>query len=85
MSICACKRDALFDEIDTTEDVDEGVGPVLFGPRARYIDENGVVWYCAVHGFGPGDERWLKAWTSGENPELVIMDTMPPTWKPADA
>jgi hypothetical protein len=75
--ILSCKNDALWDEIGFTEDIEEGIGPVMIGPRAVFIDENGDRQYVVSHPFAEVDGAWLEAYTSGDNPMVtIVMETV---------
>jgi hypothetical protein len=78
--ILATKNDALWTDVSFTPAIEGGVGPVAIGDRLVLKDEAGVLWYIAVHPFGEVDGAWLAAYTSGDNPAIVILPEIPATW-----
>ena len=82
--ILATKNDALWDEIGATPDIEDGVGPVLIGHRAVYLDEQGAAWYVCSHSpWADLDAAWLEAYTSGDSPAIVLFpDGVPAGWTP---
>lgn len=76
---------ALWDEIGFTADIEDGIGPVKIGTPVTYLDPEGATWYLVCHPFAEVDGAWLEAYTSGDNPPVVILgDTIPEGFVPAE-
>lgn len=78
--IVATKNPTLFAEIGYTPDIEGGAGPVKIGEPVRFL-EGSATWYVIHHDpFTEVDYDWLSAWTQGDNPPIVLFETIPATW-----
>lgn len=83
--ILGTQNDELWQEIGYTPDLEDGIGPVAIGDRLVLADETGTLWYLVCHPFAEVDGAWLEAYTSGDNPPVVVFgDVIPEGFVPAD-
>jgi hypothetical protein len=64
---------ATLDDITCTPDIENGIGPVMIGTPVRAQDGRVAI----SHPFSEVDCDWFSAYTQGDNPAVVICDTLP--------
>jgi hypothetical protein len=79
MTVLVTRNRELFNLIGWTPDIEGGVGPVAIGDLIVEFGENPR--YAAIHQFATIDEEWIRAYCSGENPEMEIFSAIPSDWK----
>lgn len=81
MTVLVTRNPALFADIAFTPDLssDGGVGPVAIGiPLTEAVDKDPR--YAVIHPFAEIDAEWVKAYCSGENPAMLVLDELPADW-----
>lgn len=76
MVILVFKSQEILDEIGFSPDIEGGIGPVMIGTPV--ISQDGRV--AISHPFSEIDIDWFSAYTQGENPPVVIIDSLPSDW-----
>jgi hypothetical protein len=64
---------ATLDEIMCTPDIENGIGPVMIGTPVRAQDGRVAI----SHPFSEIELDWFAAYTQGDNPSVVICETLP--------
>jgi hypothetical protein len=64
---------AILDEIGATPDIEGGIGPVGIGDLVKAVDGRVAI----AHPFSEVDLDWFSAYTQGESPMVVIVETLP--------
>lgn len=64
---------ATLDDITCTPDIENGIGPVMIGTPLKAVDGRVAI----SHPFSEVDCDWFSAYTQGDNPAVVICDTLP--------
>jgi hypothetical protein len=64
---------ATLDDIMCTPDIEGGCGPVMIGTPVRAQDGRVAI----SHQFSEIELDWFAAYTQGDNPAVVICDTLP--------
>jgi hypothetical protein len=64
---------ATLDDITCTPDIENGIGPVMIGTPVRAQDGRVAI----SHPFSEIELDWFAAYTQGDNPSVVICETLP--------
>lgn len=64
---------ATLDDITCTPDIENGIGPVMIGTPVKAQDGRVAI----SHQFSEIELDWFAAYTQGDNPSMVICETLP--------